>query len=240
MVEVCGGSAWYPPLFPSRLDAIVASNEMEMELRTLTEQHREVRVVWLTEQHREVRVVWLTEQHREVKLYDTQSRGESCMTSVWVVQIEVRAAWSFCEECISLWSHQRATRLQFIWPSFSHETYKCMWFSKLSLRVNYMFMNKTVLVSICYVANSADSARHFESWLISSHMHASTPCTASLHIVGYSAGLGASHSVGWWPLSLTKLRPLVLRDRALSGSGRSWQRGISGCCSSSRTRRSHL
>ena len=45
VVEVCGGSAWYPPLFLSQLDAIVVSNEMEMELRTLTEQHREVRAV---------------------------------------------------------------------------------------------------------------------------------------------------------------------------------------------------
>ena len=47
MVEVCGGSSWYPPLFPSQLDAIVASNQMEMELRGLAEQHREVRLVHL-------------------------------------------------------------------------------------------------------------------------------------------------------------------------------------------------
>ena len=66
VVEVCGGSAWYPPLFPSRLDAIVVSNEMEMELRTLTEQHREVRAVWPAHKDESIRVM-----HKPTMNYST-------------------------------------------------------------------------------------------------------------------------------------------------------------------------
>lgn len=42
VVEGCGGSRWYPPLLPSQVDSALVSNEMEIQLRTLTEQHREV------------------------------------------------------------------------------------------------------------------------------------------------------------------------------------------------------
>ena len=42
VVDVCGGSRWYPPLLPGRMDPLLASNDIEMQLRTLTEQHREV------------------------------------------------------------------------------------------------------------------------------------------------------------------------------------------------------
>lgn len=42
VVEVCGGSRWFPPLLPSQVDSALVSNEMEIQLRTLTEQHREV------------------------------------------------------------------------------------------------------------------------------------------------------------------------------------------------------
>lgn len=42
VVDICGGSRWYPPLLPGRVDPLIASNDMELQLRTLTEQHREV------------------------------------------------------------------------------------------------------------------------------------------------------------------------------------------------------
>ena len=42
VVDVCGGSRWYPPLLPGRVDPLLASNDFEVQLRTLTEQHREV------------------------------------------------------------------------------------------------------------------------------------------------------------------------------------------------------
>ena len=42
VVDVCGGVRWYPPLLPGRVDPLLASNDMELQLRTLTEQHREV------------------------------------------------------------------------------------------------------------------------------------------------------------------------------------------------------
>ena len=42
VVDVCGGSRWYPPLLPARMDPLLASNDIEVQLRTLTEQHREV------------------------------------------------------------------------------------------------------------------------------------------------------------------------------------------------------
>ena len=111
VVDVCGGCGWYPPLFPSRVDLILASNEMEVQLRTLTEQHREVSCTVLCMSQR---------GELYVQISDWPMRGEyftllkwwyncSCFSlvgyQIWIYVQFVKQPAKHCIVCSACWSN---------------------------------------------------------------------------------------------------------------------------------------